>query len=84
MVSSLARLAALTAIVAPILGAPTPAPQHIKIRNPMAADVVPDSWIVVYNDDINATTIASHVASVSSMLSRRDETGIGATWDMEQ
>lgn len=74
------RLAALAAVLPAIFAAPAP---HLKIRNPEVADVVPDSYIVVYNDDVNSTMIASHVASISSMLSRRDLTGIGATYDMD-
>ncbi len=81
MVSYFARLVALAAVIPAVFAAPAPAAHHLKIRNPEASDVVPDSYIVIYNHDVNATMIASHVASVSSMLSRRDLTGIGATFD---
>ncbi|PMD38404.1 subtilisin-like protein [Hyaloscypha variabilis F] len=83
MTSYFTRSVALAAAVAPVFGAPAPA-HHLKIRNPMAADVVPDSYIVVYNSDVDSTMIASHEASVSSMLSRRELTGIGATYDMDE
>ncbi|KAH8793270.1 peptidase S8/S53 domain-containing protein [Hyaloscypha finlandica] len=84
MVSYFTRFLALAAALAPVFGAPATAPHHLKIRNPQAEDVVPDSYIVVYNSNVDAETIASHVASVSSMLSRRDLTGIGATYDMDE
>lgn len=79
MLSYFTRLAAIAAVIPTIFAAPAP---HLKIRNPEAANVVPDSYIVVYHPDVNSTMIASHVASISSMLSRRDLTGIGATYDM--
>ncbi|KAH8801025.1 peptidase S8/S53 domain-containing protein [Hyaloscypha sp. PMI_1271] len=84
MVSYFTRFLALAAALAPVFGAPATAPHHLKIRNPQAEDVVPDSYIVVYNSNVDAATIASHVASVSSMLSRRDLSGIGATYDMDE
>lgn len=43
MAAYLTKLAALAALVAPIFGAPAPVP-HLKFRNPMAADVVSDSY----------------------------------------
>lgn len=83
MVSYFTRLAALAAVIPAIFAAPSPAAHHLKIRNPEAVDVVPDSYIVVYHSNVNASMIASHVESVDSMLSRRDLTGIGATYDMD-
>ena len=61
MASYFTRFVALAAAIAPVFGAPAPA-HHLKIRNPMAADVVPDSYIVVYNSDVDSTMIASHVS----------------------
>lgn len=84
MVNYLAKLAALAAVIAPLVfAAPSPHPGTLKIRNIEATDVVPDSYIVVYNDDVSAEVIASHVSSVSSLLSKRDEGGIGATYDLD-
>lgn len=85
MTPYLAKLAALAAIVVPfVFAAPAAHPGHLKIRNVEGADVVPDSWIVVYKNDIDAATIASHEESISSMLiSKRDTDGIGATYSME-
>lgn len=74
------RLAALAAVLPAIFAAPAP---HLKIRNSHITDVVPDSYIVVYNSGINSTAIASHVSSVTSLLARRDLTGIGATYDLD-
>ena len=82
MASDLVRLAALAAIIIPIFAAPTPETHHIKIRNPLAADVNPDSYIVVYESTANATAIGSHIASATSLLSRRDVAGTGATYDL--
>jgi len=84
MATYFTRFVALAAAVAPVFGAPAPAPHHLKIRNPEATEVVPDSYIVVYNDNVDSATVASHIESVSSMLSRRDLTGIGATYDMAE
>lgn len=80
-----AKLAALAAVAVPfVFAAPAPHPGHLKIRNMEATDVVPDSYIVVYHNDINATAIAAHVNSVSSLLSKRDTAGIGATYDLNE
>jgi len=68
MTSYFTRSVALAAAVAPVFGAPAPA-HHLKIRNPMAADVVPDSYIVVYNSDVDSTMIASHVSFPNWLLS---------------
>lgn len=86
MASYLTKLAALAAVVAPLVfGAPVPAPHHLKIRNPLAEDVVQDSYIVVYNTDVNATMVTQHLESVSSMISKRASTltGIGPTYDLD-
>jgi oryzin len=81
MVSYLAKLAALAAVLPAIFAAPT-TPPHLKIRNPAAKDIIPNSYIVVYNDDVNKTMRASHISSISSLLSKRDGPGIGAKWDL--
>lgn len=87
MVSYLAKIAALAAVVAPLVfAAPTAAPaHHFKIRNPLAENVVKDSYIVVYNGDVNATMVAQHLHSVSAMISKRASTltGIGPTYDLD-
>jgi oryzin len=84
MASYLTKLAALAAVVGPVFGAPTAATHHLKIRNPMAADVVPDSYIVVYHTDVNSSTISSHLESVSSMVSKRSShlAGVGPTYEV--
>jgi subtilisin family serine protease len=85
MASYLTKLAAIAAVVAPLVfGAPAPT-HHLKIRNPLAEDVVQDSYIVVYNTDVNATMVAQHMVSVSTMISKRASTltGIGATYDLD-
>lgn len=80
MVSYLGRLAALAAILPAVFAAP--APVNLKIRNLEARDVVKDSYIVVYNNDVNATVFEASIAQVSSLLSKRDAAGIGATYDI--
>jgi hypothetical protein len=85
MTAYFAKLAALAAVAAPfVFAAPAPHAGHLKIRNADVTDVVPDSYIVVYHNDINATAIAAHVDTVSSMLSKRDTDGIGATYDLSE
>jgi hypothetical protein len=82
MVSYLARLAALAAVVASgVFAAPT-AESHFKIRNAAAKNVIPDSYIVVYHENVNTTMIASHMSAVTSMLSRRDLPGVGAIYNL--
>lgn len=78
-----AKIAALAAIVLPfVLGAPT-STHHVKIRNADATDVVADSYIVVYNKDVSAEVISSHVENVNSLISKRDTSaGIGATYEI--
>ena len=83
MASYLVKLAALAAVVAPVFAAPAPHAGHLKIRNIDATDVVPDSYIVVYKNDVDAATIESHEQAISSMLSKRDTDGIGATYAMD-
>jgi hypothetical protein len=83
MVSYLAQLAALAAIIPAIIAAPTTSsPPHLKIRNPMERDVVKNSYIVVYNDEVNKTMRASHIAGISSLLGKRAVGGIGAEWSL--
>lgn len=81
MVSYLGRLAALAALVAPIVFA-APAPANLKIRNVDARDVVKDSYIVVYQKDISAAAFSTHVEEVKSLTSKREVGGIGATYDI--
>lgn len=86
MASYLTQLCALTAVIAPIFAAPAPSAGHFEIRTPDVAerDVVLDAYIVVYNAGVNSTMVASHMESVSSLLSKRDATGgVGATYDMD-
>lgn len=87
MVSYFAKLTSLAAVIAPlVLAAPTPRAgvSHLKIRNAEATDVIPDSYIVVYNDDVSAATIASHLETVDALIAKRDEfAGIGATYDLD-
>lgn len=86
MFSYLGKIAAVAALAVPmVFGAPAPAHHH-KIRNPEARDVVPDSYIVVYNKDVTSAVVASHVETVHSLIAKRDSTlanaGIGATYDL--
>lgn len=81
MVSYLGRIAALAAVVIPAVFA-APAPVHLKIRNVEERDVVKDSYIVVYNKQVNASVFESHIAEMRTSLSKRGLTGIGATYDI--
>lgn len=82
MVSYLAKLAALAAVLPAVFAVPT-TPPHLKIRNPMERDVVKNSYIVVYNDDVNKTMRTQHISSINSLLSKRAAVGgIGAKWEL--
>jgi len=84
MFSYLTRLAGLAALAVPLVFA-APA-QHLKIRNALTTDVVPDSYIVVYDSDITAAAIKSHVESVAVLISRkRSDTpaGLQTTYDLD-
>lgn len=83
MVSYLGRLAALAALVAPVVfAAPAPASANLKIRNLDARDVVKDSYIVVYQKDVSKEVLASHIEEVNSLIAKREVGGIGATYDI--
>lgn len=86
MFSYLGKLAAVAALAVPlVLGAPAP---HLKIRNPHATDIVKDSYIVVYNNNITAEAITSHIDSISSLITKRDSllsaAGIKTTFDIDE
>jgi hypothetical protein len=75
-------LATLAAVLLPFaFAAPT---HHHKIRNGNAKDVIPNSYIIVYKDNIAAPAIAAHESTISSMISKRDSqfAGIGAKYNM--
>ncbi|CAG8980146.1 hypothetical protein HYALB_00013501 [Hymenoscyphus albidus] len=78
-----AKIAALAAIVLPFVAAAPTSTHHLKIRNVDATDVVADSYIVVYKQDVSAEVISSHVEHVNSLISKRDTAGsIGATYEI--
>jgi hypothetical protein len=82
MVSYLAKLAALAAVLPAVFAAPT-TPAHLKVRNPTERDVIKDSYIIVYNTDVNKTMRASHISTVSSILGKRASFGgVGAKWEL--
>ncbi|KFX93775.1 hypothetical protein V495_00278 [Pseudogymnoascus sp. VKM F-4514 (FW-929)] len=79
------NLIALAACFLPLIaGIPTAQP-HMKIQNPGAKNVIPNSYIVVFNKDIDSAAIKSEYASVNSMLSKRGSAhkGIGSKYDLE-
>lgn len=85
MLPQFTRFAALAAIAIPVFAAPTTIPelQQLKIRNLHAADVIENSWIVVYKQDVTETQMASHQDSIKSLISGRDlGHGIRASWNM--
>lgn len=79
---SLGRLATLAAVLLPFAFA---LPADLKIRNAAATDVVPDSYIIVYKNDVAGPSIMAHENSISSMISKRGAsyTGIGAKYSMD-
>ncbi|KAH8592218.1 subtilisin-like serine protease-like protein PR1A [Bisporella sp. PMI_857] len=83
MASYLARLAGAAALVLPLVFA-APTGHHIKVRNPEARDVEPNSYIVVYEKDVAAATIASHLQKVDSLIATRKrqfaDGGLSATY----
>jgi hypothetical protein len=79
-------LIALAACILPLVaGAPVTEP-HLKIRNPTAQDVIPNSYIVVFNKGIEAEEIDAEFASVNSILSKRSSTlkGIGHKYNLAE
>ncbi|TAQ86894.1 hypothetical protein B7494_g4801 [Chlorociboria aeruginascens] len=82
MVNYFAKLATLAAVVLPLIFA---APTNLKLRNADATDVIENSYIVIYNTDVTAEKMANHLASVSSIISKRDSTlaGVGATYEID-
>ena len=78
-------LIALAACLLPLINAaPVTEQPHVKIRNPSAQDVIPNSYIVVFNKDIGAEDIESEFASVNSILSKRSSAhkGIGNKYNL--
>ena len=87
MVSYLARIAGVAALALPVVfGAPAPSAHQLKIRNPDATEVVPNKYIVVYEKDVAAETISTHMSTVESLLSKRKrdfaEGAIAATYEI--
>jgi hypothetical protein len=79
---TIGSLATLAAVLLPAaFAAPT---HHHKIRNADAKDVIPNSYIIVYKDNVAAPAIAAHESTISSMISKRDSSfaGIGAKYNM--
>lgn len=82
MVSYITRLALAALALPAVFAAPAPQPHLLKIRDSNAKEIIKDSYIVVYNNDISAASISSHEAHFSNLLSRRSLTGVGATYHM--
>jgi hypothetical protein len=85
MFSYFTKIAAVAAVAIPmVFSAPTT--HHHKIRNPLAEDVVANSYIVVYNSDVTSAAITSHISSITSLIAKRDTTlanaGVAATYDL--
>ncbi|ELR07576.1 Subtilisin-like protease 1 [Pseudogymnoascus destructans] len=64
-------LIALAACFLPLIAAAPVEAQHAKIRSPRAQDIIPDSYIVVFNKGVNDADIESEFSSVSRILSKR-------------
>jgi oryzin len=80
---SLGKLATVAAAVLPFVSA-APATHHHKIRNAQAKEVIPNSYIIVYHENVSAPDIAAHELMVSSTLSKRASTmnGVGHKYDL--
>jgi hypothetical protein len=77
---------ALAACFLPLIaGAPTEQPA-LKLRNADATNVVPNSYVVVYKDNMDTSTYESEMSSVNALLSKRDSTfaGVGHKYNMEK
>lgn len=74
MVSYIGRLAAAAALVVPAVFA-APAANNLKISNPNAKDIVPDSYIVVYNPEVSSDSFKASIAEVNNVLRKRDVSG---------
>ena len=48
----------------------------------MERNVLERSYIVVYNNDVNATARAAFTDDLTSTLKKRDGSGVGAKWDL--
>lgn len=85
MYISIGCVAALASFILPIaFAAPTPESHILKLRNPEARDVKPDSYIVVYKPSVNATGIAAIESVIESSLAKRDGEfdGISAKYEL--
>ncbi|OBT63094.1 hypothetical protein VE03_07470 [Pseudogymnoascus sp. 23342-1-I1] len=72
-------LIALAACFLPLIAAAPIEAQNAKIRSPGTQDIIPDSYIVVFNKGVNDADIESEFASVSRILSKRSSAhkGVG-------
>ncbi|KFY93285.1 hypothetical protein V500_03797 [Pseudogymnoascus sp. VKM F-4518 (FW-2643)] len=78
-------LIALAACFLPlIVAAPAVEAAHAKIRSPGTQDIIPDSYIVVFNKGVNDADIESEFASVSRILSKRSSghKGVGHKYNI--
>ncbi|KFY93052.1 hypothetical protein V498_04585 [Pseudogymnoascus sp. VKM F-4517 (FW-2822)] len=79
-------LIALAACFLPLITAAPVEAQNAKIRSPGTQDIIPDSYIVVFNKGVNDADIESEFASVSRILSKRSSTqahkGVGHKYNI--
>ncbi|KAL5348785.1 Subtilisin-like protease 2 [Pseudogymnoascus australis] len=76
--------AAVAACLLPLIaGASAPEP-HLKVINKNAQDAIPNSYIVVFNKDIDSSTAESEIAYVDTILSNlvSPYKGIGSNYDL--
>lgn len=71
MGSYFGMLAASAAVIAPAVFA-APAPTNAKISNLGATDVIPDSYIVVYNEDVSVDDFTASVSQVNTLAAMPD------------
>ncbi|KFZ10386.1 hypothetical protein V502_08151 [Pseudogymnoascus sp. VKM F-4520 (FW-2644)] len=77
-------LIALAACFLPLIAAAPVEAAHAKIRSPGTQDIIPDSYIVVFNKGVNDADIESEFASVSRILSKRSSghKGVGHKYNI--
>lgn len=77
-------LIALAACFLPLIAAAPVEAQNSKILSPGTQDIIPDSYIVVFNKDVEDADIESEYASVSRILSKRSSAykGVGHKYNI--
>jgi hypothetical protein len=65
-------VAAAAALYSSVLAGSAATTHHHKVRNAGATAVVPDSYIIVYHENVTAPVIEAHESMISSIIAKRD------------